>query len=55
MVKKHMITFERLQTVMEMIVQLVFYLIILISKHYKMIAINLSHQKTLDVDPKAIK
>ena len=38
-----------------MIVQLVLYLIILISKHYKMTAINLSRQETLDVDPKATK
>ena len=55
MVKEHTITLERLQKVMKMIVQLVLYLTILISKHYKKIAINLSRQKTLDVDPKTIK
>ena len=47
MTKEHMITFQRLQLVMEMIVQLV----VFFKEHYKMIAIGLSKQQELEADP----
>ena len=47
---------ERLGLIKKMITQMVICQIILTSKkYYKMIAIDLSKQKALDVDPKAIQ
>ena len=49
-------TLEKLPLVKEMITQLVVYQIVLISKkNYKMIAIDLSEQQTLYADRKAIQ
>ena len=61
MIKKYIITLERLQLVKEMIAQLdVYYFIKLrnfydnyFKDHYKLIAIDLSKQQKLDTDPKA--
>ena len=50
-----MIIFEKLQQVKEMITQVVVFWITSISKqYYKMIARDLSKQRALDADPKAI-
>ena len=43
-----MVTFEKVRLVKEMISQLV------VNRYYKMIAVDLSKQQALDVDPKAI-
>ena len=50
---KHTITLKKLQLAKKMFTQPVVYYIISIStKHYKLISIDLSKQQALDVDPK---
>ena len=54
MIKEHMITFEKLQLVKEMITNMITnQLFVYFKNYYKMIAIDLSKQEALDADPKA--
>ena len=50
-----MIVFEKLQQAKERIKQLVVWKIIIFKDYQKMVAIDLSKQKALDVDPKVIQ
>ena len=52
MIQEHMITFEKLWLIKEMVAWLDFNYF---NKYYKMIAIDLSKQQALDADPKAIQ
>ena len=54
MTKEHVITFEKLCQVMEMITQPFLYRIIYFKNYYKMIAIDLRKKQALDADPKVI-
>ena len=47
---------EKFQLVKEMITRMVvFQIIVILNKNYKIIVINLSKQQALDVDPRAIQ
>ena len=56
MKQKHVITFEELQLVKEMITKpVVCWITIISKKHYKMTGIDLSEQQALDATPKTMK